>query len=107
MQRFGQVLGLWPEHAADYIRLHADVWPGVLKKIEECNMRNYSIFRYGDMLFAYFEYIGADYEADMAKIAADPTTQEWWALCGPMQRPVVERAEGEWWHSIEEVFHMD
>lgn len=107
MQRFGQVLGLRPEHAADYIRLHADVWPGVLKKIEECNMRNYSIFRYGDMLFAYFEYIGADYEADMAKIAADPTTQEWWALCGPMQRPVAERAEGEWWHTIEEVFHVD
>ena len=43
MQRFGQVIGLRPEDADEYIRLHADVWPGVLKKIEECNIRNYSI----------------------------------------------------------------
>ncbi len=107
MQRFGQVIGLRPEDAAEYIRLHADVWPGVLKKVKECNMRNYSIFRYNDMLFAYFEYIGDDYEADMAAIAADETTQEWWALCGPMQQPVPERADGEWWHTIEEVFHVD
>ena len=107
MQRFGQVIGLRPEHAAEYIRLHADVWPGVLAKIEACNMRNYSIFRYGDLLFAYFEYIGDDYEADMAEIAADETTQEWWALCGPMQQPLPERADGEWWHTIEEVFHVD
>ena len=87
--------------------LHADVWPGVLAKIEACNMRNYSIFRYKDLLFAYFEYIGDDYEADMARIAADETTQEWWALCGPMQQPVAERGDGEWWHTIEEVFHVD
>ena len=107
MQRFGQVIGLRPEHAAEYIRLHADVWPGVLQKIEDCNMRNYSIFRYQDLLFAYFEYIGDDYEADMAAIAADETTREWWALCGPMQQPVGERADGEWWHTIEEVFHVD
>jgi len=25
----------------------------------------------------------------------------------PMQTPVDERAEGEWWHTIEEVFHVD
>ena len=107
MQRFGQVIGLRPEHAAEYIRLHADVWPGVLAKIEACNMRNYSIFRYNDLLFAYFEYIGDDYEADMARIAADETTQEWWALCGPMQQPVAERSDGDWWHTIEEVFHVE
>jgi uroporphyrinogen decarboxylase len=29
-------------------------------------------------LFAYFEYHGTDYAADMAKMAADPKTQEWW-----------------------------
>ena len=107
MQRFGQVIGLRPEDAAEYIRLHADVWPGVLKKIEECNIRNYSIYRYGDLLFAYMEYHGDDFEADMAAMAADETTQKWWELCMPMQKPVAERAEGEWWHTIEEVFHCD
>ena len=107
MQRFGQVIGIKSEHIEEYTRLHADVWPGVLAKIKECNMRNYSIYRHGNLLFAYFEYVGDDYEADMAKIAADETTQKWWALCGPMQVPMEDRANGEWWKTIEEVIHTD
>ena len=107
MQRYGQVIGIRSEHAEEYARIHADVWPGVLAKIHECNMRNYSIFRYGDLLFAYFEYIGDDFDGDMAKIAADPETQRWWDVCMPMQKPVEDRAEGEWWKTIEQVFHTD
>ena len=107
MQRFGQVIGVRKEHLEEYTRLHADVWPGVLAKIEECNIRNYSIYHYGDLLFAYMEYHGDDFDADMAKMAADETTQKWWDLCMPMQKPVDERGEGEWWHTIDEVFHMD
>ena len=53
------------------------------------------------------EYHGDDFEADMAKMAADETTQKWWDICMPMQKPVEERAEGEWWHNIDEVFHTD
>ena len=107
MKRFGQVIGIRPEHAEEYIRLHADVWAGVLSMIQECNIRNYSIYRFGDLLFAYMEYHGDDFDADMAKMAADPETQRWWDLCMPMQKPVEEREEGEWWHTIPEVFHMD
>jgi L-rhamnose mutarotase len=58
-------------------------------------------------MFAYFEYHGTDFAADMAKMAADPKTQEWWKLCGPMQRPLDTRAQGDWWASMEEVFHVD
>src|SRR5687768_18390 len=76
MQRYGQVIGIKPEHVAEYERIHAAVWPGVLATIHSCNIRNYSIFRYGGLLFAYFEYVGDDYAADMARMAADPTTQE-------------------------------
>ena len=59
------------------------------------------------MLFAYFEYIGDDFDADMAKMAADPKTQEWWDIMMPMQQPIATRGEGEWWASMEEVFHTD
>ena len=51
--------------------------------------------------------MGDDFEADMAKMAADPTTQEWWAVCKPCQVPVETRAEGEWWADMEEVFHAE
>lgn len=107
MRRFGQVIGIKPEHIAEYEKLHAEVWPGVLKTIEECNIRNYSIYHYNDMLFAYFEYHGDDFDADMAKMAADETTQKWWDVCNPMQNPVDDREEGEWWKTIKEVFHTD
>jgi L-rhamnose mutarotase len=43
----------------------------------------------------------------MAKMAQDKTTQEWWALMMPMQQPLPDRKEGEWWKEIEEVFHVD
>ena len=107
MQRYGQVLGIKTENIAEYTRLHADVWPGVLKMIHECNIRNYSIFQKDNLLFAYFEYIGDDFAADMAKMAADPTTQEWWKVCTPLQDPLPTRAEGEWWATMKEVFHTE
>jgi L-rhamnose mutarotase len=53
------------------------------------------------------EYTGVDYEADMAVIAADSRTQEWWKITDPMQSPVPEKKRGEWWHPIHEVFHLD
>jgi L-rhamnose mutarotase len=107
MQRFGQVIGIRPEHIAEYERLHAAVWPGVLKMIAECNIKNYSIFRKDHTLFAYFEYHGNDFAADMAKMAADPETKAWWAVCIPMQDPLPTRAEGEHWATMPEVFHWD
>ena len=42
-----------------------------------------------------------------AAIAADPVTRDWWALCGPMQRPLDTRAPNEWWAGLTEVFHSD
>ena len=64
-----------PADLAEYWERHAAVWPEVLATIRACNMRNYSIFRWDDVLFAYFEYVGDDYAADMAKMAADPKTR--------------------------------
>lgn len=107
MKRIASVIGIAPEHVEEYERLHADVWPEVLKQIHESNISNYSIYRYGELLFSYFEYIGDDFDADAAAMAADPKTQEWWAVCMPLQRPVEDRAEGEWWKEIPEIFHTD
>ena len=112
VQRYGSVIGIEPESIEEYKRLHADVWPGVLKQIKECNIRNYSIYlcelekgKY--YLFSYFEYTGDNFEADMAKMAADETTQKWWKHTDPLQVPVPTRKQDEWWAKMEEVFHCD
>lgn len=107
MKRYGMVLQVKPEKLEEYKQLHAAVWPDILKMISECNIHNYSIFYKDGWLFSYFEYSGSHYEADMAKMAADPTTQKWWELCEPCQIPLETRAEGEWWATMEEVFHTD
>jgi L-rhamnose mutarotase len=107
VRRLASVIGIAPEHVEEYERLHAAVWPGVLERLSRSNVRNYSIYRHGDVLFSYMEYVGDDFEADMAAISADPVTQEWWKECEPLQRPFTDRAAGEWWKDIPEVFHLD
>ena len=101
------VIGLKPETEQKYKQHHAAVWPAVLEMIHACNIRNYSIYLRNHILFSYFEYHGTDFAADMARMAADKTTQEWRALMMPMQDPLPDRGEGEWWAAMEEVFHLD
>ena len=107
MKRYGSVIAVKAEKLDEYKKLHAAVWPDVLKMIKECNINNYSIYYKDGYLFSYFEYIGQDYDRDMAKMGADPTTQKWWDECKPCQSPLETRAEGEWWANMEEVFHCN
>ena len=110
--RYGSITGLRPEKMAYYKKLHAAVWPGVLKKITECNIHNYSIYlkeiEGKPYLFSYFEYTGADFAADMKKMAADTTTQRWWKETDPCQQPLPEAAaKKQVWTDMEQVFHTD
>lgn len=107
VQRFGSVIKVKTEKLMQYKNLHAAVWPGVLETISKCHIKNYSIYFKDGFLFSYFEYTGADYKADMEKMAADPLTQQWWEACKPCQDPLTTRGEGEWWASMEEIFHYD
>jgi L-rhamnose mutarotase len=107
VRRYGQRIRVRPDRIDDYERLHAEPWPGVLEQIRRSNIRNYSIFRHGTDLFAYFEYVGDDFEADMAAMAADETTQRWWTLTDAMQEPLPDRQPDAWWTTLDEVFHTD
>ncbi len=107
MRRFGQVIQVKPEKLDEYKRLHANPWPEVNATLRACNIANYSIYLKDGLLFAYFEYMGTDFEADMKLMAADPKTQEWWTLTDPCQEPVKTHGQGEWWSDMEEVFHLE
>ncbi|MDN5202152.1 L-rhamnose mutarotase [Fulvivirgaceae bacterium BMA10] len=106
-KRYGWVIQLKKEKYEQYKALHANPWPEVLQMIKACNIQNYSIFYRDGYLFSYLEYTGNDFEADMAKMAADSVTQAWWKLTDPCQEPVETAAEGEWWADMEELFHVD
>lgn len=105
--RYGMVIRLKADCCAEYKRQHADVWPDVLLAISRSHIRNYSIFLRDDTLYSYFEYFGDDFTVDMTRMASDAATRRWWALMEPMQIPFQDRAPGEWWSRMEEVFHHE
>ncbi|MES0885206.1 L-rhamnose mutarotase [Roseibium sp. SCP14] len=109
MQRMGMMIGIKPEKIEEYKRLHANAWPEVLAQIKRSNIRNYSIFlrEPENILFGYWEYHGSDFAADMAEMANDPKTRDWWTLTDPCQEPLATRNEGDQWSMMEQVFLME
>lgn len=109
MKRMAMVIGIKPGKIDEYKRLHAAVWPDVLAQIANSNIRNYSIFlrEPENLLFGYWEYHGSDIAADLARMAEDPETREWWTHTDPCQSPLSTRADGEQWAMMDEVFHTD
>ncbi|MFI5843054.1 L-rhamnose mutarotase [Catenuloplanes sp. NPDC051500] len=106
-RRYAFVVGVRPELRARYLELHSAVWPQVEQTLRDANVTNYSIFIVGDTLFAYYEYVGEDHDADMARIAEDPVTRQWWTHTDPCQRRIAdERVPGALWQPIDEIWHL-
>ena len=99
--------GRAPDAIDEYERLHAEPWPGRPRPDPPLEHPELLDLPRRDELFAYFEYVGDDFAADMAAMAADPETQRWWALTDAMQEPFPDREPGSWWKTIREVFHTD
>jgi L-rhamnose mutarotase len=107
IERHALVVGVHPERREEYLELHRHVWPQVGQTLRDANVTNYSIFIGGDTAFAYYEYVGDDHTADMARIAGDPVTRQWWRRTDPCQvRIVEEREAGAVWQPIDEVWHL-
>ena len=107
---FGQIGRIKPECIAEYCRLHevdvyTEKWAGVLQLIRDCNIQNYNIFIEDDVVFGYYEYIGEDYEADMAKMAADPLNQEWWSHTRPCFTKYKADSPEAFYTDMKQIFH--
>lgn len=109
--RYAWVTGLRPEKAEYYRSLHANPWPSVNKTLKECNIQNFSIHQReidGKLyLFAYLEYTGKDFDADMKRMAADPETRRWWKETDPCQLPLPDAAvKGKVWSDTTELYFL-
>lgn len=64
-------------------------------------------------LFAYFKYVGYDFEGDMERMRHNPRVRQWWKMTDSWQESLVPGAQSSeagspsWWKPIEEVFHVD
>ena len=111
VQRHAWITGLKPEMAERYRELHAHPWPTVTRMLKECHIQNFSIWQREidgkQYLFAYLEYTGDDFDADMQRMAADPETQRWWRETDPCQLPLPDAAaKNRIWSDLTEVFYL-
>ncbi len=103
---FGEIGKLKREKIEEYKLLHADPWPKVTEMITKCNLRNYSIFIQNDIVFAYYEYVGDDFEKDMQMMEADPVTQDWWKHTKPCFEKYAISSESEFYHGMQQIFYL-
>ncbi|MCG7852716.1 MAG: L-rhamnose mutarotase [Methanosarcinaceae archaeon] len=108
VKRVGMVIGIKPEKIAQYKELHADSNPGVRDLLTKYHMHNFSIYlqeidgKYYE--FGCYEYTGNDFEADMAKLDAEPRNKEWLSICDPIQIPLKGYKS---WAEMELVYRND
>ena len=111
VRRIGQVIGVRPEWVESYKYIHANPWPEVMAAIKRGNIRNYPIYlsKIGEAfyIFGYMEYVGKDFDADMAEVDGDPATQAWIKFTDEVcQLPISTRKEGEWWANMDEIYQQ-
>ena len=104
VRRFGIVIGIREQCIAEYRQLHDG--EGVRDLLRLAKMRNFSICLHqmpdgGLYEFGYYEYVGGDYAADMAALAAHPRNIEWLNSCDSMQIP-LPGTNG--WSEMESIF---
>lgn len=108
MQRVAQRIDVPLSSLDEYVRLHEAVWPEVEEAITQAGICNYTIFREGEHLFAYFEIMdGTSHAEAVSTIERDPYTQQWWTLTDPLQRRMRGTPDGEQWLTLSEVWHLD
>jgi len=110
-QRSGSVIEVKEEKLDYYKELHANPWSSINAALKKANITDYSIFltQFDNgkwYLFASFDYVGTDFEADMEVMAENPEVIRWWKETDPCQIPLKSRAEGDWWKSMDEVYRL-
>jgi L-rhamnose mutarotase len=104
IRRIGMVIGIKEDCIDHYRALHDG--PGVRDLLQAYKIFNFNIFLQkmpdGKFYeFAYYEYHGQDYDADMARLAKEPRNIDWLKQTDATQVPLAgERS----WKVMERIF---
>jgi L-rhamnose mutarotase len=93
---------LRPDKIQEYEVAHANVWPEMRQMIKDAGVRNYSIYRFQDRLFGYYEC--DDPEAARAYQASAEVTTRWNAAMAPL---FAEEVATEGLITMPEIFRLD
>lgn len=102
MKRIATITKLKPGQREIYKKIHDEISAEVAASSHMANMRNFTMFIYDDYLFSYYEYVGEDFNADMAAKMNRPVSQAWAKLTGSYTDLVTEDTKviypEELWH---------
>lgn len=101
-QRVAFVLRVKASKVDEYVEAHAHVWPGMLAALRAAGFRNYSIFRYGTLMFGYYEAVDSEQAAQF--MAASPINAKWQdAMADLLESRVPDQGPS----TLLEVFRLD
>ncbi len=102
VERRGFVLRVRAESVEEYVAAHRAVWPEMLDALRASGIRNYSIFRAGDLMFGYFECDDLD---AAERFLSDQEVSALWqdAMAGLLDERVPDGGPPP----LEEIFRLD
>jgi len=108
MKRAGFIFKIKKHYKDEYKEAHDNIWPELVKAINDCGIFNYSIFydEYDGTLFNYLEVKG-DFDEAMEKLGNLDIEVEWWKKMDKFFVKSDGSKLGPSVKMLEEVFHME
>ncbi|MDR2178295.1 MAG: L-rhamnose mutarotase [Treponema sp.] len=106
-RKYAWVWNVKPECVEEYVGMHLNPWPEIMKAHAQAGIKNYSIFRNGNQFFYEFECEG-DPLAAFALMEHDPDCARWNSITVKMlDLPAGTEALGGTIQFLPEIFYLE
>jgi L-rhamnose mutarotase len=96
-----------PKLIAEYEAYHRNVWPEILKSIQDSGITTMEIYRTGNRLFMIMEVNDSfSFDQKSKADASNPKVQEWEKLMWNYQQALPFAKPGEKWVLMEKIFDL-
>ncbi len=103
MERYCFVMAIAPGTEQEYERRHDEIWPDLVRTLQDAGVTNYTLFRSGTQVVGYAECVPDASTAwtNVASSDANDRWQEWFADI------IVSRSDGGTDLPFREIWHLD
>jgi L-rhamnose mutarotase len=105
MKRVGMTWQVNPAKWEEYKDIHLNPWPELLEAIQAVGIHNYSIYAFGNRVFAYMEIDGDDAYEALNKLAETDIKKKWDDKVMPWLLPEAEEGSGIQFMELESIFY--
>lgn len=103
--RYAWTWRIRPDRLDEYVRMHREPWPEIMREHSAAGISDYSIYRDGNRFFYTFEC--DDVEAAFRYLAESEACQRWNAITSTMVEGSFDFEEAEPIQFLEEVFRLE